>query len=123
MAIEVWYDDDDTEKMSLPTKMEVCPRCKGRGTHMNPNIDGHGISASDECWDDDDFREMYFGGGYDVVCEKCNGRNVVEVPDEDRMTPEQCEAWSKHLAEEAEYESIRRAEMAAELWFEERGNY
>lgn len=89
--IEVY--DDAGEPIRLPTIKEVCPRCHGNGKHINPSIDGHGIPADDECWDDDDFREMYFGGGYDVTCEECGGANVVDVIDESRCTPEQIAAY------------------------------
>lgn len=100
------------EDIELPAVYEVCGRCRGSGTHVNPAIDGHGISASDECWDDDDFREGYMSGRYDVICETCNGNRVVLVPDEDSLTPEQqaqLERWN-----EFEYRDAmeRRSEMA-----------
>ena len=66
----------------LPTKFEVCPRCEGRGSHVNPSIDGHGLTAED-FRDDPDFRDAYFAGVYDVTCEGCNGLRVVEEIDVD----------------------------------------
>ena len=45
--------DEDGEIVQLPTRKEVCPRCHGEGTHVNPNIDGHGLSPHDEDLDDD----------------------------------------------------------------------
>lgn len=56
-------------------KFIVCPRCRGNGEIVNPEVDGNGISA--EQFDDDlDFRENYFSGVYDVACPCCNGLRV-----------------------------------------------
>ena len=49
------------EEIELPVKMAVCPRCDGKGTHVNPAIDGHGISP-EEFRDDPEFGEAYFRG-------------------------------------------------------------
>lgn len=106
MSITVY--DDDGNDVVLPSCKVVCPRCRGEGKHINPSIDGHGIAGDDECWDDDDFRSMYFGGGYDVTCQECNGANVIDDIDEDRCTPEQLDLWEKHL--QCEYEDRLIAE-------------
>lgn len=74
------------ETVELPGKYEVCGRCQGKGSHVNPNIDGHGITA-EEWWGpdwDDESREMYMSGGYDVSCYECHGKRVVLVVDEER---------------------------------------
>lgn len=63
----------------LPAKWEICRRCRGDGTHTNPNIDGNGI-ASDEMHElGPDFTEDYLGGVYDVACSGCggSGKNLV----------------------------------------------
>lgn len=65
----------------FPAKFEVCHRCGGTGTHVNPNVDGHGITA-EEFSEDPDFKEAYFGGVYDVRCEDCKGERVVLEIDE-----------------------------------------
>jgi hypothetical protein len=57
----------------------VCPVCEGTGSHVNPAIDAHGLNADD--FADDDFREGYLGGRYDVTCAMCHGRNVVDAID------------------------------------------
>jgi hypothetical protein len=75
----------DQVEVELPGKRIVCPRCEGKGTHVNPSIDGHGISA-EEFAEDPDFEESYFSGLYDVRCEECDGRNVIEVVDESKLT-------------------------------------
>ncbi len=38
--------------------------------------------------EDPDFAEDYFGGKYDVTCETCQGRNVVEEADYSRLAPD-----------------------------------
>lgn len=70
--------------VTLPARYAVCPDCQGRGSRVNPAIDGHGLGA--EAFEDDDFRQAYFSGAYDVNCQHCQGLRVVAVPDESRLT-------------------------------------
>lgn len=84
MTIDFEYEDGDGNEVvaELPAKYEVCPRCRGKGTHCNPNIDGNGITADE--WErdwDEDSREAYVRGDYDVTCTTCGGQRVVLVPD------------------------------------------
>lgn len=53
----------------------VCQRCEGHGTHVDPNVDGSGLTPDDLA--DEDFREEYFRGDYDVKCFRCDGERVV----------------------------------------------
>lgn len=101
-------DGTYVDEIELPTHMEVCDRCRGKGTHTNPSIDGNGLSQ--EYAEDVEFMEDYLSGAYDVRCEECNGANVVPVVDEERMTPEQVEAWHTQCQEEWEYQAERDAE-------------
>lgn len=98
--------------VKVPTHKEVCYLCRGTGTHVNRAIDGNGIGPDDECWQDDDFREGYFSGRYDVRCEECRGANVIDVVDWDRMDAElrrELEEWFDSAREtEAIYEMERR---------------
>ena len=57
---------------------EVCHTCGGRGTHVNPSIDAHGISTDEWAndWSHQD-RENYFSGFYDVACYECGGNKVI----------------------------------------------
>jgi len=111
----VWIEDEAHEEggydVPLPTAMEVCPTCRGRGRHVNRAIDGNGITA-DEWWNewDDESREMYLTGGYDVVCEECDGQNVVEVVDEDACSPELLAAWQDEEMAMAEMRATERME-------------
>ena len=76
---------DTGEEIILPGRFVVCTRCRGEGAHVNPSIDGNGISPQ-EFAEDTDFAESYFAGDYDVPCETCRGARVVAVPDLTRWT-------------------------------------
>lgn len=65
--------------LSIPATREVCDTCRGRGHIVNPAVDGNGLTRED--FEDEDFREGYFGGRYDITCPECHGANVVKVPD------------------------------------------
>ena len=115
-----WYDSfsqkgmvatvEDAEggELEVPCKFVVCDVCDGKGTHVNPSIDAHGISA-EEFAEDPDFAVAYFDGMYDMQCNGCDGQRVVPEPSDD------CPQELKDLVEERirdhyEYE----AECAAE---------
>lgn len=107
-------DEETAEvEIALPAKYEVCDRCRGEGKHVNPSIDGNGLSRED--FDEDpDFLEAYFSGVYDVRCEECKGEHVMLEVDE-------AECKRQGLEKELEaYFQYRRdmasvdAEMAAE---------
>ena len=85
--------------------------CRGTGTHVNPSIDGNGLSQ--EYADDPEFMEDYLAGAYDVRCSECGGANVLDVVDESRMTPEQIEAWTEQEHDRWEYDAERAAERRA----------
>jgi RecJ-like exonuclease len=110
------YYDEDGEEITPPMRWEICTRCEGEGTHTNPNIDGNGITASEwEEWDDDE-RDGYMSGRYDVACDECNGSGKIHVVDLERCTPEVRAIVES--TDQAEHE--QRAEAAywrrAEAW-------
>jgi hypothetical protein len=82
MTADVWVSpEEDSEEELITTEIEyvVCPLCEGKGSHVHPDIDSHGIGA-EEFYDDPDFAEDYYKGTYDVPCYQCKGRRVVPVP-------------------------------------------
>jgi len=85
----------------------VCDRCRGKGSHCNPAIDGNGLTRED--FDEDpDFEESYFRGDYDVACYDCKGLRVVPVVDEDALTPaarEQLRACERRSAQIAQWDA------------------
>jgi hypothetical protein len=71
----------DEIKLVVPAKNEVCSTCQGKGTHVNPSIDGSGLSREDFEREGPEFQEDYFRGVYDVTCYECKGHRVVLCPD------------------------------------------
>lgn len=87
---------------------EMCDLCEGKGTHVSPSVDSHGISA-EEFYDDPDFAESYFSGVYDVPCAECGGRRVMWVPNtNDPNIKEYEEAVQSHYDYLGEMEAERR---------------
>jgi len=103
MVDENGYDVD----LILPIRFEVCSTCKGRGTHINPSIDSNGITGDEwNEWDDDE-REGYMGGRYDIACLECNGEKVIPVVAECRLSDYQkkmYEQYQKKIADDIAYE-------------------
>jgi hypothetical protein len=99
----VTITDEDGNELSIPAHFEVCPRCEGEGSHVNPAVDGNGLTAEDFA-EDPDFEEGYFEGRYDVTCERCNGARVIAVVDPSRLSPDQQAAYSRYALAQAEYE-------------------
>lgn len=108
-AMTVQIELDESEEVTVPVVFEVCPLCEGKGKHVNPSIDAHGISR-EEFDEDPDFAEGYFAGHYDVPCYQCKGERVVPVPDPDRCAQdiltrlEEREADRRQYLEEVEAE-------------------
>lgn len=83
------------KEIELPTVWEICTRCRGNGTHVNPSIDGHGISEDE--WNgpdwDEESRETYMSGGYDVRCEAGCVDGKVLVPDDEACKAEPLKSY------------------------------
>lgn len=100
--------------VTIPCKLEVCDRCGGHGHHVNPAIDGNGLSQED--MDDPDFMDGYMAGHYDVRCEECGGEKVVPVADLDRMSWRQRAIWFDYLRQEAEARAEERMRLSGREW-------
>ena len=107
---KLYYEGED-EPIEVPAHFEVCDVCDGRGSHVNPNIDSHGLSAEDFA-EDPDFAEDYFAGHYDVTCYACKGKRVILVPDK-----KQSRKIARLIKEDAEY----KREQAVERRYREMG--
>lgn len=123
IAVQAFNGEIDVGEVRLPAKYEVCGRCAGRGVHDHPAF-SNGIT-SDEWhspdWDDES-RESYMRGDYDVPCSVCRGQRVVLVPDEDAFNAEQRAAW----AAEQQLQAAMAAEAASERilrWHENGGHF
>jgi hypothetical protein len=107
-TLTVFVGDEERE---LPARYEVCGRCEGRGSHVNPAVDGNGLTSED--FDaDPDFFEDYMSGAYDVPCECCHGLRVVPRPDYDRWSPEERRAYEDQERDRWEADAALRAEQA-----------
>ena len=115
LKVEVYTDQneddaDETVEIELPAKYEVCPRCNGTGTHVNPAVDGNGLTQED-LDEDPDFKENYFAGAYDITCEECKGARLILVPDEERCDPADLKRYRDHQEFEAQMDRERAHEL------------
>ncbi len=91
----------------LHLKWEVCGTCDGKGEHVNPSIDAHGITA-DEFSEDPDFAEEYFRGSYNVNCYECGGRTTSLVINRERTSEVALKAADEIINDHYDY--IRESE-------------
>ncbi len=104
------FDEEDPELASIPAVYEVCETCDGRGSHVNPSIDAHGISP-EEFHEDPDFAESYWRGDYDQSCNECCGQRVSPTVSPNATQKQQDYVHSRidaHYEIEASYEAERR---------------
>jgi len=101
--------DEDGEEVAVKAKWEVCSRCNGNGSIVNPNVDGHGLTRDDFA-EDPQFEEDYFAGVYDIDCPECNGLRVVAVVDEISNSQDLVKLYHKRMKDEADYRSLCRFE-------------
>lgn len=81
------YDEEEGEiTVTIAVRYKICETCEGRGSHVNPGIDEHGLSRDDFDEQGPEFEEDYFSGVYDVRCYDCDGERAVAIPDE-RIEP------------------------------------
>lgn len=112
----ITVEDDGGIERELPTRWELCDVCDGKGTHVNPNIDRQGLTG-DDFHDDPDFFDNYRRGDYDIPCNRCGGRRVIAVVDEDACEAELLKIYREDMDAQAEVD----AEAAAEARHFERG--
>lgn len=104
---EALYDPDWPDgELWVKVRFVVCPLCDGRGKHVNPSIDAHGLTRED--FDEDPiFAEDYLSGIYDIACNLCQGRTTIPVP----TNPE----FLREVEYQARYNAEARAEQLAEM--------
>ena len=91
----VHYDDGNEYDRTIAARYVVCDNCRGKGTTVNPSVDGHGLSRED-LDEDPDFAEDYFAGVYDVTCPECNGLRVVLEVDRENADPVILAEYDRH---------------------------
>ena len=95
----------------LPTKYEMCGRCRGEGVHDPEDWNGFTGSEWAEC--EPEFREDYLDGRFDVQCTECSGKRVVPVVDESQLSNAQrkvLEMYEKDREADWEYDRVAEAE-------------
>ena len=110
MSVEkltVFIGEDEIE---IPTMFGVCPRCRGTGSHVNPAIDGNGLTQEDFDEAGPDFRDDYMAGVYDVACHECKGKRVIMIPDREKLSKEERAAWYQQVRELADMAAEEEAE-------------
>lgn len=76
------YDTDPESTVEVPSRFEVCPRCKGEGAH---DCWEGGIKGDELSQQSPDFFDDYMAGVYSISCTRCGGLRVVEVVDRARV--------------------------------------
>jgi hypothetical protein len=106
-----FYDEvtDEENVVELPTHWEVCDLCEGEGSHVNPSIDCNGLDEEQE--NDPDFMGDYLSGKYDIACNRCGGKRVIQEVNWDAVSEEHKHEY--HRQQQWEHES--RQEQLAEL--------
>ncbi len=104
VVIDCKCDEGGYYKLRCPAEREICSRCDGNGTHVNPAVDGDGISP-EEFHEDPDFAEAYMRGDYDVQCEECKGERIVSVPDVEKLPENLQEDYWRYKNEDAQFEA------------------
>lgn len=110
IEITTWDDAGDELVLELPAKFSLCPRCRGVGSHVNPAVDGNGLSQEDFDEAGPEFYDDYMGGVYDVACYRCKGEKVIKIVDRDRAKPEDLKIYDDQARELRELEAMEAAE-------------
>jgi excinuclease UvrABC ATPase subunit len=103
------------QEFAFPARYAVCPTCRGKGSHVNPSIDAGGITGEELGEWDDDERESYLNGRYDVACYQCGGERLVPEIDKSNLNDAAKAAlkrFRKQEREAEECEAMSRAERA-----------
>ena len=66
-------------------KWIICPHCQGNCKVENPAF-SNGFTSSEWAEMDDDGRDSYLRGDYDVKCDPCDGLGRVQVPNVAALT-------------------------------------
>nr|AKH47335.1 hypothetical protein [uncultured marine virus] len=106
------YFDMKTGVFKMRGQYVVCGRCRGAGSHVNPSIDGNGLT-NEELHHDPDFAEAYFSGVYDIPCLDCQGDRVIPeiIPALSRFDLEVYKSNQQLENDQAEIEAAHQAEI------------
>lgn len=122
---KVSYTNEDGEYITvfLPHHYVVCSECEGNGTHLNSSMKSHAYSMEEfnQEFDDEQSRQYFKHGGiYDVVCDTCKGKRVIEVLDDEACVGvyhEHYEEYVKYCDEKLQYEKMYELEKRTENYY------
>lgn len=100
------YTDDD-RTIALPFKFVICCDCEGHG---KSSAYLGAFTADEMGGQDDEWREDYFSGRFDRMCEPCDGTGKIAVADESRMTKDQRRQYREQCRADREIDAIQAAE-------------
>jgi hypothetical protein len=99
--VKVHFEDETWE---VPGQWAVCPECEGEKVTENPAF-SCGWTGSEWAEEDEDFKENYRRGEYDVQCHTCKGNGLVLEPSWFELDPDE----AHHVAlSEQEAETMAR---------------
>lgn len=117
MIVCIYDEHDDVVEIDVPSKKEVCYNCNGEGTHIHNAFREESFTVYDAEREGLDFEEevrAMQSGMYDVVCETCSGKRVLDAPDFSQISKELSDKIREYEKCQAEYEAEARAERMME---------
>lgn len=110
IEIEIVDGAGEVVEMLVSAVWEICDECSGEGHVDNPAF-SNGISGEE--WNhewDEESREAYLSGAYDVRCDKCKGSGKFLAPNLDELSDEERAGYEKRQQDEADYQWLRAQE-------------
>lgn len=111
MLMEALLDamaDGEITKCKIIYEWEICDSCRGNGSSSR-HLGVISIESWNE-WNDED-QDFYLGGGYDKICDRCDGSGKIRNLDNERL-PEDVQAFIEEYYKDASDSiAIRRSEM------------
>lgn len=104
--VEHVREERDDPHWAPPTTVVVCPQCNGKGRSSLYL----GSFSGQELAEDPDFADDYAQGLYDRTCESCNGDNVVEQIDTERLDGDTLRSYEGYMRDAYEMRAIQRME-------------
>jgi hypothetical protein len=110
-TIRICDEDGNETERTLPMVWAICGCCRGEG---KSSLYLCAITQSDRqpggSWEDPEDFEEYMRGGYDRVCDECEGSGKVQIVDRSKLTDEDAKTLRADEDEERDYQAMVAAE-------------